>query len=83
MISKESRCLVLMLDPDADQDHKERKRLDLAFGNLAASYAKTGGAAVRVHLPKGKDPGNFDRETIWDMIYTTGDAMGVDIAGFA
>lgn len=82
-IDDQPRCLVLMLDPDADQDYKERKRLDLAFGNLKTTYAKTGGAAVRVHLPKGKDPGNFDHETIWDMIYTTGDAMGVDIAGFA
>jgi hypothetical protein len=76
------RCLVLMLDPDADQDYKERRRLDLAFTNLMNSYNKTGGAAVRVHLPKGKDPGNFDHETIWDMIYAAGDDVGVDIASF-
>jgi hypothetical protein len=83
MLDDRPRCLVLMLDPDADQDHKDRRRLDLAFSSLMITYAKTGGTAIRVHLPKGKDPGNFDHETIWDMIYTAGDAMGVDIAGFA
>jgi hypothetical protein len=77
------RCLVLMLDPDADQDHKERRRLDAAFSSLTNTYLKTGGAAVRVHLPKGKDPGDFDHETIWDMIYNAGDDRRVDVAGFA
>jgi hypothetical protein len=79
---EQTRCLVLMLDPDADQDHKEKRRLDLAFGRLANLYQKPGGRVVRVHLPKGKDPGSFDHETIWDMIYNAGDAMGVDIASF-
>jgi hypothetical protein len=83
LIAVRPRCLVLMLDPDADQDYKDRRRLDLAFSSLTNVYLKTGGAAVRVHLPKGKDPGNFDHETIWDMIYTAGDAMGIDVAGFA
>ena len=82
-IDDQPRCLVLLLDPDADLDHKDKCRLDLAFGELKRTYGKTGGGAVRIHLPKGKDPGNFDHETIWDMIYTTGDAMGIDIAGFA
>ena len=83
LIGERPRCLVLMLDPDADQDHKDRRRLDLAFSSLTNVYLKTGGATVRVHLPKGKDPGNFDHETIWDMIYNAGDAVGVDVAGFA
>jgi hypothetical protein len=81
--SSEPRCLVLMLDPDADQDYKEQRRLALAFTSLGNSYAKTGGAAVRVHLPHGKDPGNFDYETIWNLIYAAGDAKGIDIASFA
>jgi hypothetical protein len=77
------RCLVLMLDPDADQDYRERRRLDLAWSSLTNNYLKTGGAAVRVHLPAGKDPGNFDHATIWDLIYAAGDGMGVDVASFA
>jgi hypothetical protein len=82
-IDDKPRCLVLMLDPDADKEFKDRRRLDLAFSGLTNSYLKTGGATVRVRLPEGKDPGNFEHETIWDMIYTTGDAVGVDIASFA
>jgi len=83
LIDDSPRCLVLMLDPDADKDYKDKKRLDLTFSSLMLSYVKTGGAAVRVHLPEGKDPGNFDYETIWDLIYEAGDAVGVDIASFA
>jgi hypothetical protein len=75
-------CLVLMLDPDAAKDYKEKRRLDLAFGTLTSEYLKSGGATVRVNLPDGKDPGNFDHETIWDMIYNAGDAIGVDVASF-
>jgi hypothetical protein len=76
------RLLVLMLDPDVEENYKGAQKLASAFGDILIPFAKRGGASLRVRLPKGKDPGNYSHEAIWDMIYATGDVQGVDVDGF-
>jgi hypothetical protein len=71
-----------MLDPDVEENYKGAQKLASAFGDILIPFAKRGGASLRVRLPKGKDPGNYSHEAIWDMIYATGDVQGVDVDGF-
>jgi hypothetical protein len=69
--------LVFILDPDAE-DKAERyfRRLEQLF------FGYEGGAAFRVTMPPGKDPGDFDRETVWAMIYSAGDRQCIDVSSY-
>jgi hypothetical protein len=75
--AKRGSLLVLILDPDA------QKQADSYYPGLEkVFFGYEGGAALRMTTPPGRDPGDFDRETIWDMIYAAGDRAGIDVASY-
>jgi hypothetical protein len=69
--------LVLILDLDAQ---RQAERQFPVLSNTFIGYE--GGAAIMMTMPDGKDPGDFDRETAWDMIYLAGDKAGVDVESY-
>jgi hypothetical protein len=76
------RLLVLMLDPDVDNDYRSAQKLAMVFSDMRATFEKRGGAAFRVQLPPGTDPGDYAHDAIWERIYAAGDAHGVDVTAF-
>ena len=62
--------LVIMFDSDAE------KEIGMAVERMRPAMA---GGVVSVQLPPGKDPADFDRDTLWEIIHNTAREQGVQL----